>query len=274
MPDFLLDDLNPPQRQAVTAGDGQVLVLAGPGSGKTRVLTRRLAYLIDRKDIPAYDIIAVTFTNKAAREMESRVVNMVNQSLEGIWLGTFHAMCARLLRRESTQAQLPFSANFVIFDANDQETLIKRALRELNIDDKTHRPAGVHAAISAAKNDLQLPKDIPRGSYRDEVVARVYEKYQEMLQLNNAVDFDDLPSMFWWMNSRTLTWLSTSCSNSSLLTITTSSWWGMRTSRFTAGAARIIAMCCVSRRTFPNVRPSCWSRITAPPRMCWMPPAR
>ena len=192
MPDFLLDDLNPPQRQAVTAGDGQVLVLAGPGSGKTRVLTRRLAYLIDRKDIPAYDIIAVTFTNKAAREMESRVVNMVNQSLEGIWLGTFHAMCARLLRRESTQAQLPFSANFVIFDANDQETLIKRALRELNIDDKTHRPAGVHAAISAAKNDLQLPKDVPRGSYRDEVVARVYEKYQEMLQLNNAVDFDDL----------------------------------------------------------------------------------
>jgi DNA helicase-2/ATP-dependent DNA helicase PcrA len=190
MPDHLLDDLNPPQRQAVTAGDGQVLVLAGPGSGKTRVLTRRLAYLIDRQGIPAYDIIAVTFTNKAAREMESRVVNMVNQSLEGIWLGTFHAMCARLLRRESSY--LPFSTNFVIFDANDQETLIKRALRELNIDDKTHRPAGVHAAISAAKNDLQFPKDVPRGSYRDEVVARVYEKYQEMLQLNNAVDFDDL----------------------------------------------------------------------------------
>jgi len=190
MQDSLLDDLNPQQRLAVTAGDGQTLVLAGPGSGKTRVLTRRLAYLIERKGVPAYDIIAVTFTNKAAREMESRVVTLVNQNLEGIWLGTFHAMCARLLRRES--AYLPFKSNFVIFDESDQLSLIKRSLRELNIDDKTHRPAGVHAAISAAKNDLQLPKDVPRGTYRDEVVARVYEKYQAYLSLNNAVDFDDL----------------------------------------------------------------------------------
>ncbi len=190
MPDPLLDDLNPQQRQAVTAGDGQTLVLAGPGSGKTRVLTRRLAYLIERQGVPAYDIIAVTFTNKAAREMENRVVTLVNQNLEGIWLGTFHAMCARLLRRES--AYLPFKSNFVIFDESDQQTLIKRSMRELNIDDKTHRPAGVHAAISAAKNDLQLPKDVPRGTYRDEVVARVYEKYQAYLALNNAVDFDDL----------------------------------------------------------------------------------
>ncbi len=190
MPDPLLDDLNPQQRQAVTAGDGQTLVLAGPGSGKTRVLTRRLAYLIERKGVPAYDIIAVTFTNKAAREMESRVVTLVNQNLEGIWLGTFHAMCARLLRRES--AYLPFKSNFVIFDESDQMVLIKRAMRELNIDEKTHRPVGVHAAISAAKNDLQLPKDVPRRTYRDEVVARVYEKYQAALALNNAVDFDDL----------------------------------------------------------------------------------
>ena len=190
MPDSLLDDLNPPQRQAVTAGDGQTLVLAGPGSGKTRVLTRRLAYLIERKGVLAYDIIAVTFTNKAAREMENRVVTLVNQNLDGIWLGTFHAMCARLLRRESDY--LPFSSNFVIFDDSDQTVLIKRAMRELNIDEKIHRPAGVHAAISAAKNDLQLPKDVPRGSYRDEVVARVYEKYQAALALNNAVDFDDL----------------------------------------------------------------------------------
>ncbi len=190
MPDLLLDDLNPQQRLAVTAGDGQTLVLAGPGSGKTRVLTRRLAYLIERKGVPAYDIIAVTFTNKAAREMESRVVTLVNQNLEGLWLGTFHAMCARLLRRES--AYLPFKSNFVIFDESDQMVLIKRAMRELNIDDKTHRPAGVHAAISAAKNDLQLPKDVPRRTYRDEVVARVYEKYQASLAINNAVDFDDL----------------------------------------------------------------------------------
>ena len=193
MVDHLLDNLNPQQLQAVTAPPGQTLVLAGPGSGKTRVLTRRLAYLIERMNVPAYDIIAVTFTNKAAREMENRVVTLVQRNLEGIWLGTFHAMCARLLRRES--AALPFSSNFVIFDQSDQETLVKRALHDLNIDDKTHRPAGVHASISAAKNDLRVPADMPRGSYRDEVVAKVYKRYQELLQLNNAVDFDDL--LFW-----------------------------------------------------------------------------
>ncbi len=190
MTDPLLDSLNPQQRQAVTAADGQVLVLAGPGSGKTRVLTRRLAYLIERQDIPAYDIIAVTFTNKAAREMENRVVNMVQRNLEGIWLGTFHAMCARLLRRESNY--LPYKSNFVIFDADDQDSLVKRAIRELKIDEKTHRPSGVHAAISAAKNDLLLPADMPIRTYRDEVVARVYTRYQELLQASNAVDFDDL----------------------------------------------------------------------------------
>jgi len=140
MTDPLLDDLNPQQLRAVTTGDGPVLVLAGPGSGKTRVLTRRLAYLIDRLGVPAHELLAVTFTNKAAREMENRVVTMVHSSTTGLWLGTFHAMCARLLRRES--AALPFNGDFVIFDMDDQEALVKRAIRELNIDEKTHRPAG------------------------------------------------------------------------------------------------------------------------------------
>ena len=190
MPDALLDDLNPRQHAAVTAGDGAVLVLAGPGSGKTRVLTRRLAYLVERKGVPPYDIIAVTFTNKAAREMENRVRALVGQDIAGIWLGTFHAMCARLLRRESNY--LPYQSNFVIYDADDQQSLVKRALRELNVDDKTHRPAAVHAAISAAKNDLLSPEQMPIRSYRDEVVARVYKRYQKMLVANNALDFDDL----------------------------------------------------------------------------------
>jgi DNA helicase-2/ATP-dependent DNA helicase PcrA len=165
-------------------------VLAGPGSGKTRVLTRRLAYLIDRKQVSAHDIIAVTFTNKAAREMENRVVSLVRSSTTGLWLGTFHAMCARLLRREAKA--LPFNENFVIFDSDDQEALVKRAIRELNIDEKTHRPAGVHAAISNAKNELLGPNEMPVVTYRDEVVKRVYARYQELLQVNNAVDFDDL----------------------------------------------------------------------------------
>jgi DNA helicase-2/ATP-dependent DNA helicase PcrA len=190
MADPLLDGLNPQQLRAVTVGDGPVLVLAGPGSGKTRVLTRRLAYLIDRMQVSAFDIIAVTFTNKAAREMENRVANLVRTSTTGLWLGTFHAMCARLLRREAKA--LPFNENFVIFDSDDQEALVKRAIRELNIDEKTHRPAGVHAAISNAKNELLGPNEMLVVTYRDEVVKRVYARYQELLQVNNAVDFDDL----------------------------------------------------------------------------------
>ncbi len=193
MADPLIDDLNPQQRMAVTAGEGQILVLAGPGSGKTRVLTRRLAWLIDHENIPAYDIIAVTFTNKAAREMENRVITLVQRNLEGLWLGTFHSMCARLLRREANS--LPFNSNFVIFDESDQETLVKRAMRELKIDDKVYRPAGIHASISAAKNDLLTPTQMPTNSYREQVVARVYARYEELLHSNNAVDFDDL--LFW-----------------------------------------------------------------------------
>jgi DNA helicase-2/ATP-dependent DNA helicase PcrA len=186
----LLENLNPQQLQAVTAGEGQILVLAGPGSGKTRVLTRRLAYLIEHDGVPAYDIIAVTFTNKAAREMENRVVTLVQRSLEGLWLGTFHAMCARLLRREA--ALLPFKSNFVIFDENDQQALVKRAMREFKIDEKVNRPASILAAISSAKNDLLTPKELPAHSYREEIVSRIYTRYQELLQVNNAVDFDDL----------------------------------------------------------------------------------
>jgi DNA helicase-2/ATP-dependent DNA helicase PcrA len=187
--DFL-DDLNPQQREAVTAPDGQILVLAGPGSGKTRVLTRRIAWLIREQRIPPYNILAVTFTNKAAREMGNRVLTLVQASLEGIWLGTFHAMCARLLRRESKL--LPFKSNFVIFDEDDQAILVKRAMRELNLDDKQYRPPVFHSIISAAKNNLVLPKDFPSSNYREEIAKRVYTKYQDLLTENNAVDFDDL----------------------------------------------------------------------------------
>jgi DNA helicase II / ATP-dependent DNA helicase PcrA len=185
-----LNSLNPQQYTAVTAGSGQILVIAGPGSGKTRVLTHRIAYLIRALGIPPYNILAVTFTNKAAREMQSRVENLLETPVEGLWLGTFHAMCARMLRRES--ANLPFDSSFVIMDADDQEILVKRAIRELNLDDKLYRPNALHAAISNAKNNLQLPKDIPSRSYREEVLIRVYERYQRLLVESNSVDFDDL----------------------------------------------------------------------------------
>lgn len=188
--DFL-SSLNPAQRAAVTAGDGPVLVLAGPGSGKTRVLTQRIAYLIAYQGVRPYQMLAVTFTNKAAREMEHRVQNLLGQEMtRGLLLGTFHAVCARILRREAEK--LPVSSEFVIFDADDQETLVKNAIRDLNLDDKTYRPVSVHAAISRAKNELLSPDQFPVVTYRDEVVKRVYQRYQQLLRESNAVDFDDL----------------------------------------------------------------------------------
>src|SRR5512137_950907 len=135
----VLDQLNPQQRKAVAAGGGPILVLAGPGSGKTRVLTQRVAYLISQARVHPYRILAVTFTNKAAREMESRVEKLLGpDATRGMWLGTFHAMCVRLLRREA--ALLPLKSNFAIFDEDDQERLVKASLRELNLDEKLYRP--------------------------------------------------------------------------------------------------------------------------------------
>ena len=187
----LPDDLNPQQRRAVTAGLGQNLVLAGPGSGKTRVLTQRIAYLIKTMGVAPSNILAVTFTNKAAREMTARVEHALGESLEGLWLGTFHAICARLLRREAAH-RLPFDSGFVIMDSDDQQAIVKRAVKDLNLDEKLYRPASVHAAISNAKNSLLLPDDFSVQTYRDEVIKRIYQRYQQILQNSNAVDFDDL----------------------------------------------------------------------------------
>ena len=185
-----LDHLNAEQRAAVTAPLGQVLVLAGPGSGKTRVLTQRIAYLIEAMGVRPHNILAVTFTNKAAREMQHRLQALLGDAGEGVWLGTFHANCARILRREAQY--LSFDNNFVIMDSDDQQALVKRAIRELNLDEKLYRPTSIHAAISAAKNNLITPADFPTQSYRDEIIKRIYERYQSLLRDSNAVDFDDL----------------------------------------------------------------------------------
>jgi len=184
------NNLNAPQQQAVTAGTGQILVLAGPGSGKTRVLTQRVAYLIQHMGVRPSNILAVTFTNKAAREMEHRLETLLPGQVAGIWLGTFHANCARILRRETQN--LPFNNNFVIMDADDQLSIVRRAIKDLNLDDKTFRPTGIHAAISRAKNNLITAEDYPGNTYRDEVTRRIYQRYQELLRASNAVDFDDL----------------------------------------------------------------------------------
>ena len=182
--------LNEQQEHAVTAGSGQILVLAGPGSGKTRVLTQRIAHLIQEKGVQPYRILAVTFTNKAAREMFNRIEMMLGDSTREVWLGTFHATCARILRRETEN--LPFTSNFVIMDSDDQLTLIKRCIKELNIDDKLYRPQNILAKISNTKNQYMTFEAMPVRSYRDQVVARVFELYQQLLLSANGLDFDDL----------------------------------------------------------------------------------
>jgi DNA helicase II / ATP-dependent DNA helicase PcrA len=188
--DFL-DKLNKHQKNAVTAGNGPVLVVAGPGSGKTRVLTQRIAYLIAVEGVRPWQILAVTFTNKAAKEMGERVKRLLpDQAIEGIMLGTFHSICGRILRREAEL--LPVASNFVIFDSDDQERIVKSVIRELNINEKLYRPASVHAAISRAKNELIDAEQYPTTTYRDEIVKRVYAEYQKRLVASNAVDFDDM----------------------------------------------------------------------------------
>lgn len=186
----ILSGLNPQQMQAVTAGLGQTLVLAGPGSGKTRVLTHRIAYLVSQMGVSPNRILAVTFTNKAAKEMEERLRVLMGENIRGMTLGTFHAVCARILRREADR--LTVNANFVIFDADDQVTIVKRILKEMNLNDKLYRPTGVHDAISKAKNALLGPEDFPIQISRDRQVQEVYKRYQQELVKNNALDFDDL----------------------------------------------------------------------------------
>jgi DNA helicase-2/ATP-dependent DNA helicase PcrA len=187
----ILNGLNPQQRQAVTAPDGPVLVLAGPGSGKTRVLTHRVAYLVSHQDVYPWRIMAVTFTNKAAREMRDRLVELLGASRAGeLTLGTFHATCARILRREAPNVGI--SRDYVIFDTGDQLNVTQQVIRELNLDEKKYRATAILNAISRAKNELIRPQEFRAQSYYEEVVRRIYERYQAILRANNAFDFDDL----------------------------------------------------------------------------------
>src|SRR5438270_5077683 len=192
----LLAGLNEPQQRAVTTTEGPVLILAGPGSGKTRVITHRIAYLVQHEHISPWRILAVTFTNKAAKEMRERLEKLVgvNESKE-MTIGTFHAICARILRIEADHlAPLGLNRSFVILDTDDQSTLIKQAIRSLNLDEKQYKPATMQALISRAKNDLLGPEQMAEqaAKYIEEVAARVYKVYHKLMRANNSVDFDDL----------------------------------------------------------------------------------
>ena len=188
----ILAELNPAQREAAEAINGPVLILAGPGSGKTRVITHRIAYLIKVCGVSPHRIMAVTFTNKAAREMEARLHQLVSGSVGELTIGTFHANCARILRRDGRA--IGVNSGFVIYDDDDQISLIKRSLQGVGLDPKQYAPRAIQSSISAAKSQLMTPADyLQHGrSYFSEVVQRVYERYQQLLTESNALDFDDL----------------------------------------------------------------------------------
>jgi DNA helicase-2/ATP-dependent DNA helicase PcrA len=187
----LLQGLNPAQKAAVSAEPGPILVLAGPGSGKTRVLTHRIAYLVQDFGIAPWHIMAVTFTNKAAREMRERVEKLMDGSLRGVLMGTFHSTCVRILRRE-VEHLAGYDRDFVIFDSDDQKQVIKQALKDLNLDDKRFPPNKMLNGISSAKSELVTAEQYEAANYIAEVTKRVYKRYQELLIANNAMDFDDL----------------------------------------------------------------------------------
>lgn len=189
----MLDKLNERQKEAVLATEGPVLVLAGAGSGKTTVLVNRIAYMISEKHIRPWNILAITFTNKAAREMKDRIERLLGDTAKDMWIGTFHSVCVRILR--SCIDLLGYSRDFVIYDTADTKTLMKECLRELDIDEKSFPVRNVLSIISNAKNDLMDAatfENVYKNDYRMSIIAKIYYRYQTKLRKNNAVDFDDI----------------------------------------------------------------------------------
>ena len=189
----ILEKLNESQREAVMATEGPVLVLAGAGSGKTTVLTSRIAYMIAEKNINPWNILAITFTNKAANEMKTRIERLLGDTSSAIWAGTFHSICVRILR--TCIDFLGYSRDFVIYDTQDTRTLMKECIRELNLDEKNFPPRNVLSIISNAKNDLMDAatfENVYQSDYRMSIISRIYFRYQTKLRKNNAVDFDDI----------------------------------------------------------------------------------
>ena len=189
----ILKGLNPQQQEAVETTEGPLLVVAGAGSGKTSVLTRRIAYLVEEKGVAPWNILAITFTNKAATEMKERVQKLLGPAGQDVWMSTFHALCVRILRRDADK--IGYSRNFSIADSSEQVTLIKHIEKDLNINPKQYNPRAILSAISNAKNDLLNPKDFEAASGNrpfDQIVSEIYKEYQKRLGQDQIMDFDDL----------------------------------------------------------------------------------
>ena len=189
----LLEGLNDKQYEAVVNTEGPCLVIAGAGSGKTKVLTHKIAYLMGEKDVKPWDILAITFTNKAANEMKSRVESLVGDVAKDMWIGTFHSICVRILRKQIDR--IGFDTSFVIFDTSDQKTLIKQIIKSQNLDDKLYTDRSVLYEISNAKNEMLEPEQYMakyKTDFRKEKIGEIYQIYQKRLKENNAIDFDDI----------------------------------------------------------------------------------
>ena len=189
----IIEELNNKQKEAVLATEGPCLVIAGAGSGKTKVLTHKIAYLMQEKNVKPWSILAITFTNKAANEMKERVEKLVGEVANDMWIGTFHSICVRILRRYIDR--IGFTSSFIIFDSSDQRTLVKQCLKQLNIDDKLFTDRSVLSEISYAKNEMLEPDQYSmrtNGEFRKQTIAEVYKLYQKKLKENNAIDFDDI----------------------------------------------------------------------------------
>ena len=189
----ILKELNNKQYEAVINTEGPCLVIAGAGSGKTKVLTHKIAYILQEKNVKPWEIISITFTNKAANEMKERIAKLIGDDVKDMWVGTFHSICVRILRRFIDR--IGFDSSFIIFDTSDQKTLIKNCLKDLNIDDKLFSDRAVQSEISNAKNQMLEPIQYTaraNGDFRKEKIATIYELYQKRLKENNAIDFDDI----------------------------------------------------------------------------------
>lgn len=189
----LIEGLNDKQKEAVLATEGPCLVIAGAGSGKTKVLTHKIAYLLSEKNVKPWNILSITFTNKAANEMKQRVEKLVGEASQEMWLGTFHSICVRILRRFIDR--IGFDTTFLIFDSTDQRTLVKECIKSIGLDDKLFTDRSVLSEISNGKNDMLEPKAYQvkyNGDFRKEKIGEVYELYQKKLKENNALDFDDI----------------------------------------------------------------------------------
>ncbi len=189
----LIEGLNDKQKEAVLATEGPCLIIAGAGSGKTKVLTHKIAYLIKEKNVLPWNILAITFTNKAANEMKTRTENLLQNATNDVWIGTFHSICVRILRKFIDR--IGYDTSFIIFDTSDQKSLVKDCLKTLNIDDKLFTDRSVMYEISNAKNEMLEPGDYSNrsfGDFRKETIAKIYELYQKRLKENNALDFDDI----------------------------------------------------------------------------------